>query len=209
MANSSSSNLSWQPILMVPNEPETTRTIEMARRTRKRIILFYRGFVNVLTICRNPFNAKQKTCLVNLWTKIGQMVGKFGSISLKFNKIHFNSSSYGIFKKRTTVLGYSAATVPAASPLTNIPVLRKRLQPGIMGHQRSRKRPPRPINRGNTAGQSSLSRVHGVHAVRQGAPKSSVEILPGRIPCLKGWQRATYTRIRLPTGENRRDEVPS
>jgi hypothetical protein len=64
---------------MICNEPETTRTIEMARRTRERIILFYRGFVNVLAICRKSFNAKQKTRFANLWRKIGQMHYEFSS----------------------------------------------------------------------------------------------------------------------------------
>ncbi len=73
---------------MIRDEPETTRTIEMARRTRKPIILFYRGFVNVLTICRNPFNAKQKNRLVNLWRKIGHKRDKFSSTTLCFVKVH-------------------------------------------------------------------------------------------------------------------------
>jgi hypothetical protein len=66
---------------MIPNASETTRTIEMARRTMKRIILFYCGFVNILTICRNSFKAKQKSCLTNVWSEIGQMKGKFSSAS--------------------------------------------------------------------------------------------------------------------------------
>jgi len=78
---------------MIRNEPETTRTIEMARRTRERIILFYRGFVNVLTICRKPFNAKQKTRFANLWRKIGQKQGEFSSARRHSTKYVLNQSS--------------------------------------------------------------------------------------------------------------------